>query len=152
MGHPQPPMPIHCDNNTAGGIANDTVKRQRSRAMEMRYFWVTDQAGNKYIDVSWHPGAENLGNYVTKHHPAKHHQHVCPLYTHQPALPQHLRPAQAPSTLQGCLHSLTSALRQTRAPATTHDWWHPDVQRTCNYMTNDTCGANHFPSHNLLGT
>ena len=26
MGHPQPPTPIHCDNKTATGIANDTVK------------------------------------------------------------------------------------------------------------------------------
>jgi hypothetical protein len=152
MGHPQPPTPIHCDNNTAVGIANDTVKRQRSRAMEMRYFWVTDQARNKYIDVSWHPGAENLGDYVTKHHPAKHHQHVRPIYTHQPASPRHLPRAQAPSTLRGCVHPPTSALRQTRAPATTRDWRHPDVQRTCNYMANDILSANHFPSHNLLGT
>ena len=27
MGHPQPPTPIHCDNKTATGIANDTVKK-----------------------------------------------------------------------------------------------------------------------------
>jgi hypothetical protein len=30
MGHPQPPTPIHCDNSTAVGIKNNTVKRQRS--------------------------------------------------------------------------------------------------------------------------
>jgi hypothetical protein len=28
MGHPQPPTPIHCDNSTAVGIANNTIKRQ----------------------------------------------------------------------------------------------------------------------------
>ena len=33
----QPPMPVHCDNLTATGIANDTVKKQRSRSMEMRF-------------------------------------------------------------------------------------------------------------------
>jgi hypothetical protein len=38
MGHPQPKTPVHCDNATAVGIANDTVKRQRSRSMEMRFF------------------------------------------------------------------------------------------------------------------
>ena len=38
MGHPQPPTPIHCDNATAVGIANETVKKHRSRPMEMRYF------------------------------------------------------------------------------------------------------------------
>ena len=29
MGHPQPETPMHCDNLTALGIANNTVKRQR---------------------------------------------------------------------------------------------------------------------------
>jgi hypothetical protein len=42
MGHPQPPTPIHCDNSTAVGIANNTIKRQRSCSMEMRFFWVAD--------------------------------------------------------------------------------------------------------------
>ena len=27
MGHLQPKTPIHCDNKTATGIANDTVKK-----------------------------------------------------------------------------------------------------------------------------
>jgi hypothetical protein len=26
MGYPQPPTPVHCDNSTAVGIANNTVK------------------------------------------------------------------------------------------------------------------------------
>jgi hypothetical protein len=37
MGHPQPPTPIHCDNSTAVGIVNNTVKCQRSCSMEMRF-------------------------------------------------------------------------------------------------------------------
>ena len=43
LGHVQPPTPVHCDNSTATGIANDSVKKQRSRSMEMRFFWVSDQ-------------------------------------------------------------------------------------------------------------
>eukprot|EP00804_Cyclotella_cryptica_P000699 CCRYP_000983-RA/>CCRYP_000983-RA protein AED:0.36 eAED:0.37 QI:0/0/0/1/1/1/5/0/509 len=43
LGHPQPPTPTHCDNETATGIANNTVKKQRSRSMEMRFFWIADQ-------------------------------------------------------------------------------------------------------------
>ena len=35
LGHPQPPTPIHIDNTTAVGIVNSTIKRQRSRSMEM---------------------------------------------------------------------------------------------------------------------
>eukprot|EP00804_Cyclotella_cryptica_P003418 CCRYP_018558-RA/>CCRYP_018558-RA protein AED:0.36 eAED:0.21 QI:0/0/0/1/1/0.83/6/0/1396 len=61
LGHPQPPTPIHCDNSTAAGIANNTVKRQRSRSMEMRYFWIADQVARKQFSVHWHPGLENMG-------------------------------------------------------------------------------------------
>jgi hypothetical protein len=43
LGRPQPKTPVHCDNATAVGIANNTVKRQRSRAMEMRFFWIGDK-------------------------------------------------------------------------------------------------------------
>jgi len=35
LGHPQPKIPVHCNNATAIGIATNTIKRQRSRAMEM---------------------------------------------------------------------------------------------------------------------
>ena len=40
LRHPQPPTPIHVNNTTTVGIVNNTIKRQRSRAMEMRYFWL----------------------------------------------------------------------------------------------------------------
>ncbi len=42
LGHPQLPTPIHIDNTTKVGIVNNTIKRQRSRSMEMRYFWLLD--------------------------------------------------------------------------------------------------------------
>jgi len=42
LGHPQPPTPIHTNNTTAVGIINTTIKRQQSRSMEMRYFWLLD--------------------------------------------------------------------------------------------------------------
>ena len=47
LGHPQPPTPIKTDNSTAVGIVNNTIKRQRSHAMEMRYFWLLDQQMQK---------------------------------------------------------------------------------------------------------
>lgn len=33
--HPYPPTPIHTDNTTTVGIVNNTIKRQRSRAIKM---------------------------------------------------------------------------------------------------------------------
>ena len=38
LGHPQPPTPVHCDNATATGIANNNVKKQCSRHWDMRFF------------------------------------------------------------------------------------------------------------------
>jgi hypothetical protein len=52
MGHPQPKTPVHCDNATAVGIANNTIKRQRSRSMEMRFFWVGDKVAQGMYKLS----------------------------------------------------------------------------------------------------
>ncbi len=43
LGHPQPKTPVYCNNATAVGIANNSIKQQRSRAMEMRYFWTSEK-------------------------------------------------------------------------------------------------------------
>jgi hypothetical protein len=43
LGHPQPKIPVHCDNATTVGIATNTIKRQRSRVMEMSYFWTHEK-------------------------------------------------------------------------------------------------------------
>ena len=106
MGHPQPPTPMHCDNKTATGIANDTVKKYRSRSMEMRYFWITDQVKRRILNVMWHPGKENLGDYVSKHHIGTHHNNVRPWYIHMPNSLRLLPRAQTPSTLRGCAGTL----------------------------------------------
>jgi hypothetical protein len=37
LGHTQPPKPLRTDNSTAYGILNDTIKQNRSKAMDMRY-------------------------------------------------------------------------------------------------------------------
>ena len=87
LGHPQPHTPVHCDNATAVGIANNTVKRQRSRSMEMRYFWVCDKIAQDAYNVKWHPGQENLAGYQSKHHTGAHHQAVRPWYLHEQSSP-----------------------------------------------------------------
>ncbi len=42
LGHLQPSTPIHLDNTITVKIVNNTIKRKRSQAMEMRYFWLLD--------------------------------------------------------------------------------------------------------------
>jgi hypothetical protein len=80
MGHPQPKNPVHCDNTTAVGIANNTIKRQQSRSMEMRFFWVGDKIAQEMYALQWHPGQENLAHYQSKHHVGSHHATVRPWY------------------------------------------------------------------------
>ena len=109
LGHPQPATPIHCDNATAVGITNGTVKMQRSRSMEMRYFYSCDQVKRNIFSVKWHPGQENLGDYQSKHHMGKHHVHVRPMYLHMKHLPEYLPRALKPSDLRGCVGNKVGA-------------------------------------------
>jgi hypothetical protein len=41
LGHQQPATPLRTDNFTAYGILNDTIKHKRSKAIYMRYHWLT---------------------------------------------------------------------------------------------------------------
>jgi hypothetical protein len=82
MGHPQSKTPVHCINATAVGIANNTIKRQRSRSMEMRFFWIGDKIAQQMYNLKWHPGQENLADYQSKHHIGPHHTAVQPWYLH----------------------------------------------------------------------
>ena len=106
MGHPQPKTPVHCDNATAVGIANMTVKRQRSRSMEMRFFWVSDKCAQDMYALHWHPGQENLADYQSKHHAGAHHTKVRPWYLHEPNSPRELPRALRPSALKGCVGTI----------------------------------------------
>jgi predicted transposase YdaD len=74
MGHPQPATPIQMDNLTACGITNDTIKQQRSQAINMRFYWVRDRVQQGQFHIYWGLGKLNLADYYTKHHVATHHQ------------------------------------------------------------------------------
>jgi hypothetical protein len=103
MGHAQPKTPVHCGNETAVGIANNTVKRQRSRSMEMRFFWISDKCAQDMYALHWHPGQENLADYQSKHHAGAHHTKVRPWYLHEPNSPRELPRALWSSALKGCV-------------------------------------------------
>ncbi len=98
---------ITTSNNTmARGSANNTVKRQRTWSMEMRFFWVGDKHAQEMYDLSWHSGQENLAEYQCKHHPGAHHVAVWPCYLHMENSPQVLPQALVPSNLKGCVGTL----------------------------------------------
>jgi hypothetical protein len=118
LGHIQPPTPLRTDNSIAFGILNETIKQKRSKAMGMRYHWLTDRVRQKQFDIYWRPGRENLSDYHTKHHLAQYHKDMRGLILHQ---------ANSLQVLQGCvtLLSLPQPHLRTRTYAETY----PSAQR-----------------------
>ena len=80
LGHPQPQIKIHVENTTEVGIFNNTIKRQRSSAMNRQYFWLLCQEAQLIFRTKYHPGQENFGDYKTKHRNRAAHQRVRPFY------------------------------------------------------------------------
>ena len=105
MGYPQPCTPVHIDNTTVTGIVNNTIKRQRSRAMEMRYFWLLQQEQQKIFKFIYQPGQENLANYYTKAFTGKEMLRQRPFYVHMKESPRILHRANLPHTRRGCVKS-----------------------------------------------
>jgi hypothetical protein len=54
-----------------------------SKAMDMRYHWLTNRVRQKQFDVYWRPGRENLVDYHTKHHSAQHHKDMRHFILHE---------------------------------------------------------------------
>ena len=73
MGWKQGPTDIQVDNYTAVGIATKEFLQKKSKAMDMRFYWIHDRIEQGKFRVFWRPGPENLGDYHSKHHPPEHH-------------------------------------------------------------------------------
>ena len=43
IGHPHTPTPIEVNNSTAVIFVNKQVKKQNSKSMDMRYYWIQDR-------------------------------------------------------------------------------------------------------------
>ena len=84
MGWPQPATVITTDNSVARGILNDTVKQKRSKAIDMRFYWLQDRIKDGQFIIQWKPGRCNLSDYYSKHFPPSHHRLERPLRLHEP--------------------------------------------------------------------
>ena len=87
MQWPQPPTPITVDNSKALGLAWDTIKANKSRAMDMHLHWIQDWAQQRQLLVMWAPGKLNKADYFTKQHSPIHHRRMHFVYLHPPSLP-----------------------------------------------------------------
>jgi hypothetical protein len=86
------------------GIANDTVKQRRSKAIDMRFYWIKDRVANGEFIVHWRRGLENDADYFTKHHAPSHHRCMRSRYLHDPS-------SIIPDLARGCVD--TTSLQMT---------------------------------------
>jgi hypothetical protein len=56
LGHKQPPTPMETDNTTATGYINGTIKQKRTKAMDMRFYWIKDRVKQGQFNMYWGPG------------------------------------------------------------------------------------------------
>jgi hypothetical protein len=103
---------------TEYSIVNETIKQKRSKAMDMRYHWLTNRVRKKKFDIYWRLGRENLGDYHTKHHSAQHHKDMRHLILHE---------ANSLQVLRGCVKLLP--LPQPPVRARTDAQTNPSAQR-----------------------
>jgi hypothetical protein len=64
---------METDNTTAKGYSNGTIKRKRTKAMDMRFYWIKDRVKQGQFRIYLGPGFQNLEDYFTEHHPPPHH-------------------------------------------------------------------------------
>jgi hypothetical protein len=125
FGHKQPPTPIVTDNSTASGITNESIKQKRSKATDMRFYWIRDPVRQNQCHVYWRRGSTKRANYFTKHHPPKNNVAMRPPYLLEPNQdnyyscsdddipPQALSKAN-PASGEGVLNARARATQHTR--------------------------------------
>ena len=67
---------------------NGTIRQQRSKAIDMRFYWLKDRVTQRMFKVYWAPGKVNLADYFSKHHPASHVKKLRKLYVNEPDSPR----------------------------------------------------------------
>jgi hypothetical protein len=115
LGHKQPPTPMETDNTTATGYSNGTIKQKRTKAMDMRFFWIKDRVKQGQFHVYLGPGFQNLADYFTKHHSPAHHKRMRDVYLHADERPIN-RKGIRDSALRGCVNTSGKAGAQIPHP------------------------------------
>ena len=112
LGHSQPPTPMQLDNTTSVGLAKNTIKQKRSKAIDMHFYWIRDRTHQGQFNIYSAPRSTNLREYHTKNHFPSHHQLMRPQFLHNEPHVQ-LANLVVMHLLQGCLNS--QKMRAVRA-------------------------------------
>jgi hypothetical protein len=87
MRHPQDDTLIVSDNYVGVNILNGNLPPKRSRAMDMRFYWVKDRIKQRQFKLTWLPGDVNLADYFTKTHSTPHYRSKRNTYVSDPLVP-----------------------------------------------------------------
>jgi hypothetical protein len=63
MGWPQPKRPIQTDSSTAAGVTNKIIIPQRSKMMDMQFWWLRCCASQDQFHYYWDAGSKNWADY-----------------------------------------------------------------------------------------
>jgi hypothetical protein len=55
LGYPQPPTLLRMDNTVTIGLALGQINAKRSKAMDMRFFWIVDRIKQRQFTVEHIP-------------------------------------------------------------------------------------------------
>jgi hypothetical protein len=106
---------METDNTTATGYSNGTIKQKRTKAMEMRFYWIKDQVKQGQFHIYRGPGYQNLADYFTKHHSPAHHKRIRNVYIHADDQPINQEGTQD-SALRGCVNTSGKTGEQMTQP------------------------------------
>ena len=129
-GHPQPPTVVATDNLATHSIVNDTTKQKISRAIDMRFYWVSDWVRQDNFHIFWEAGKKNLTGHFTKNHLFWHHRTMRPRILKAKQKGIENPNDQKTRNVRGCAG--TSNPRVTRKPDNTLEGIHnlvPNVTR-----------------------
>jgi hypothetical protein len=115
LGHNQPPTQMETDSTTVTGYSNGIIKQKRTKAIDMRFYWIKDRVKQGQFDIYWGPGFKKLVDYFTKHHSSAHHKRICDVYIHADARPIN-RKGIRDSALKGCVNTSGKAGSQMPPP------------------------------------
>ena len=82
LGHPQPATHMQVNNSTTVGFATDTIKQKRSKAIDIRFYWIREHTSRGQLLIYGKPGINNLDHYHTKYHSPSHHRLMKYTYLH----------------------------------------------------------------------
>ena len=80
MVHQQPTTPLVTNSTTSDGFVNDNTQQRKSRAIDMRFYWVRNRFRQGHYLVYWAIRKDNLVDCFTKHHLIKNQCSITSIY------------------------------------------------------------------------